>query len=236
LKLRLEKQFYEAERFAHLVSHDIKAPVRGIAALAEYTLKEAGEELSGEVVDYLNQIQERANKTVGLVDGILKHSLSTNYEVNTEWINARLLLRDVAELCAIPSDVEFSLETKATEVFSDRVILIQILINLINNAIKYGSHPKPTIKVRIKQSRSDWQIEVCDNGPGIDPEHQGRIFEMFQTLGKTDRFGSKGTGIGLNTVKRLTELLGATLHLQSRPGKGCAFSLVLPRKSRKGQA
>jgi signal transduction histidine kinase len=232
LKLRLEKQFYEAERFAHLVSHDIKAPLRGIAALANYTLEEAGNELSDEVSDYLNQIQERANKTIGLVEGILKHTLSTNYEVNLEWINARLLLRDVAELSAVPADVAFTSETTITEVYSDRVILIQILINLLNNAVKYGVSPNPKIQIRIKQTLNEWKIEVKDNGPGVSPEHQMRIFQMFQTLGKTDRFGNKGTGIGLSTVKSLVQLLHGRIELKSGLSKGCLFTVVIPRVKR----
>jgi signal transduction histidine kinase len=232
LKLRLEKQFYEAERFAHLVSHDIKAPLRGIAALATYTLEEAGNELSDEVSDYLNQIQERANKTIGLVEGILKHTLSTNYEVNLEWINARLLLRDVAELSAVPADIAFTSETTITEVYSDRVILIQILINLLNNAVKYGVSPNPKIQIRIKQTLNEWKIEVKDNGPGVSPEHQMRIFQMFQTLGKTDRFGNKGTGIGLSTVKSLVQLLHGRIELKSGLRKGCLFTVVIPRVKR----
>jgi signal transduction histidine kinase len=232
LKLRLEKQFYEAERFAHLVSHDIKAPLRGIAALANYTLEEAGNELSDEVSDYLNQIQERANKTIGLVEGILKHTLSTNYEVNLEWINARLLLRDVAELSAVPADRAFTSETTITEVYSDRVILIQILINLLNNAVKYGVSPNPKIQIRIKQTLNEWKIEVKDNGPGVSPEHQMRIFQMFQTLGKTDRFGNKGTGIGLSTVKSLVQLLHGRIELKSGLRKGCLFTVVIPRVKR----
>jgi len=232
LKLRLEKQFYEAERFAHLVSHDIKAPLRGIAALAKFTLEEAGNELSDEVSDYLNQIQERANKTIGLVEGILKHTLSTNYEVNLEWINARLLLRDVAELSAVPADIAFTSETTITEVYSDRVILIQILINLLNNAVKYGVSPNPKIQIRIKQTLNEWKIEVKDNGPGVSPEHQMRIFQMFQTLGKTDRFGNKGTGIGLSTVKSLVQLLHGRIELKSGLRKGCLFTVVIPRVKR----
>ena len=232
LKLRLEKQFYEAERFAHLVSHDIKAPLRGIAALATYTLEEAGNELSDEVSDYLNQIQERANKTIGLVEGILKHTLSTNYEVNLEWINARLLLRDVAELSAVPADIAFTSETTITEVYSDRVILIQILINLLNNAVKYGVSPNPKIQIRIKQTLNEWKIEVKDNGPGVSPEHQVRIFEMFQTLGKTDRFGNKGSGIGLSTVKSLVQLLHGSIALKSGVHKGCLFTVAIPRVKR----
>lgn len=232
LKLRLEKKFYEAERFAHLVSHDIKAPLRGIAALATYTLEEAGNELSDEVSDYLNQIQERANKTIGLVEGILKHTLSTNYEVNLEWINARLLLRDVAELSAVPADIAFTSETTITEVYSDRVILIQILINLLNNAVKYGVSPNPKIQIRIKQTLNEWKIEVKDNGPGVSPEHQVRIFEMFQTLGKTDRFGNKGSGIGLSTVKSLVQLLHGSIELKSGVHKGCLFTVAIPRVKR----
>lgn len=232
LKLRLEKQFYEAERFAHLVSHDIKAPLRGIAALANYIIKEARNELNPEVSDYLNQIQERANKTIGLVEGILKHTLSTNYEVNLEWINARLLLRDVAELSAVPADIVFTSETTITEVYSDRVILIQILINLLNNAVKYGVSPNPKIQIRIKQTLTEWKIEVKDNGPGVLPEHQMRIFEMFQTLGKADRFGNKGTGIGLCTVKSLVQLLHGRIELKSGLRKGCLFTVVIPRVKR----
>jgi signal transduction histidine kinase len=233
LKLRLEKQVYEAERFAHVVSHDIKAPLRGIAAMADYISEEVGNIVSGEAAEYLKQIQHRSNRTVELVEGILHHSLSANSAVNLEWINARILLREIQDLCSAPSDVKITTETKVTELYSDRVILIQILINLINNAVKYGAHENPVIAISIKQTREEWLIGVKDNGPGIPAEHQERIFEMFQTLGKTDRFGSKGTGIGLNTVKRLAELLGGRLHLQSKPGKGCVFSIQIPRISRK---
>ena len=231
LKLRLEKQFYEAERFAHLVSHDIKAPLRGIAALADYTLKEGGGVLSNEISDYLSQIQERAHKTVSLVDGILTHSLSTNYEVNAEWINARILLRDAAELC-IPDEIYLDADIDITELYTDRVILMQILMNLLNNAVKYGASSNPKIQVRIKQTLGEWKIEVKDNGPGIPPEHQKRIFEMFQTLGKTDRFGNKGTGIGLHTVKRLVHLLNGSIELKSGTRNGSVFTVLLPRVKR----
>ena len=231
LKLRLEKQFYEAERFAHLVSHDIKAPVRGIAALAEYTLKVAGSDLNGEVTEFLNQIQDRANKTVSLVEGILQHSLSRNYDVNAEWINTRLLLRDVAELC-IPDEIHLDAKTEITELYSDRVILIQILINLLNNAVKYGIANSPKILIRIKQTLGEWRIEIKDNGPGIIPEHQERIFEMFQTLGKADKYGNKGTGIGLSTVKTLVHLLHGKIELKSGAQKGCLFTVILPRVKR----
>lgn len=232
LKLQLEKQFYKAERFAYLVSHDIKAPLRGIAALANYAIQENGNSVNNEVSDFLNQIKERANKAIGLTDGILKHSLSTGIEVNSEWINARLLLRDVFDLSAIPADVAFIYETTITELYSDRVILIQILINLLNNAVKYGISTKPKIQIRIKQSRNEVQIEVKDNGPGISPEHQERIFEMFQTLGNEDRFGNKGTGIGLSTVKSLVQLLQGRIELKSGLRKGCSFTVVIPRVKR----
>jgi signal transduction histidine kinase len=231
-KLRLEKQIYEAERFAHLVSHDIKAPLRGIAAMADYTLKEAGNSVNAEVAEYLKQIKERSNRTVELVEGILQHSLSANDSLNLEWLNAKILLREVEALCSPPADVNITTHTKVTELYSDRVILIQILINLINNAVKYGTVKKPAIAISIKQTRSEWQIEVKDNGPGIPQDQQARIFEMFQTLGKVDRFGNKGTGIGLNTVKRLTELLNGKLNLESHPGKGCKFTLHIPRVRR----
>jgi len=109
--------------------------------------------------------------------------------------------------------------------------LRQILQNLISNAIKYNDKTQGLIRIVVSEIESELTFEVIDNGPGIPEKYHERIFEMFQTLSQTDRFGNKGTGIGLNTVKNLVDLLGGQIRIQSKLGEGSSFKITLKNYS-----
>lgn len=229
IKLELEKSRHEAERFAHLVSHDIKAPLKGISGLADMLTKFIERNELGLLQQSLMQIKEKADYAVNLVDGILSHSLSLGNAITKEWINANILLLEINTLCSAPPFVRFYKKSEITELYTDKVLIEQILLNLITNAIKYNDKDIPEIEILINENSSSYIIEVADNGCGIPEAYQNRIFELFQTLGNKDRFGHSGTGIGLNTVKKLTEKLDGKIELNSTPNVGSRFTITLPK-------
>jgi signal transduction histidine kinase len=229
IKLDFEKKRHEAERFAHLVSHDIKSPLKGISGLANM-LNELVQRNEIELLQQsLIQLKEKADYTVNLVDGILNHSVSLGNTITKEWINANILLREITLLCSAPPYVRFHKKSEITELFTDKVLIEQILLNLLTNAIKYNDKEIPEIEILISENETAYIIEVGDNGCGIAETYQNRIFELFQTLGNKDRFGHLGTGIGLNTVKKLIEKLDGKIELHSIPNIGSRFTITLPK-------
>jgi signal transduction histidine kinase len=230
MKIELEKSRYEAERFAHLVSHDIKAPLKGISGLADMVSILMQRNEFDLLKQSLTQLKEKADHTVNLVDGILNHSLSLGNTINREWINANILLREVTMLCSAPHVVRFHKKAEVTEIFTDKVLVEQILLNLLTNAIKYNDKEIPEIEILISENEVNYIIEVGDNGCGIPDTFQSRIFELFQTLGHKDRFGNSGTGIGLNTVKKITDKLDGKVELHSIPNIGSRFTITLPKR------
>ena len=133
--------------------------------------------------------------------------------------------------CNPPSDFEIVTEISIPEIYTDPIILHQIINNLLCNAFKYNDKTLGRINIVVKGDDEQLTFEVIDNGPGIPMEFHERIFEMFQTLSQTDRFGNKGTGIGLNTVKNLVALLGGQISIQSKVGEGSTFKITLKNYS-----
>ena len=102
-----------------------------------------------------------------------------------------------------------------------------MLINLVSNAIKYNDKEKTSINIEILNKQKYYTISVSDNGPGILNEHQESIFELFEVVAATDKYGDRGTGIGLATVKKLVEVLNGTIKVESEMGIGTKFVMTL---------
>jgi signal transduction histidine kinase len=112
----------------------------------------------------------------------------------------------------------------------DRTRLYQVFSNLIGNALDYmGPVPSPEIRIEVSTHADEHRIVVRDNGRGIEPGHSERIFELYQT-GRPRSDGGRGTGIGLAIVKKIAQSQGGRVWVESRPGEGAAFHLVLPRR------
>jgi signal transduction histidine kinase len=115
-------------------------------------------------------------------------------------------------------------------VWTEPTRIRQVFHNLISNAIKYMDKPDGTVAVGCTDDDDYWRFSVADNGPGIEPRHFGRIFQLFQTLAPRDRVES--TGVGLALVKKTVELLGGRVWLESVPGAGSTFYFTLPKVHR----
>jgi signal transduction histidine kinase len=223
----LKSKNEELSRYAHLISHDLRSPMQSIYQLSKIIAKESEGNLSEKADKALGQLQKKAFQSQELVDGILKHSLAGEQAYKPEKIQLDQFINELVEFCSPPSDIQITTEISVSEIVSDSIILHQILQNLISNAIKYNDKDQGLVKIVASVNESELTIEVIDNGPGIPEKYHERIFGMFQTLSHVDRFGNKGTGIGLHTVKNLVVLLGGLITVESKEGEGCTFRISL---------
>jgi signal transduction histidine kinase len=217
----------ETNRFAYLASHDIKAPIRGMKLLANNVLADNSSILDDVSKLALNLISNRADQLTNLVNGILTHSVLEEDKLNIEKIILIDFVTEIFDFIGAPENVKLTHKIEIQEIYSDITYLHQILQNLLSNAIKYSDKDNTEVHLHIFKQDGKTVFTVKDNGSGIPIEFQQSIFQIFKTLVPTDRFGNKGSGIGLATVKRLAEKMNGTITVSSVAGKGSEFTVIL---------
>jgi PAS domain S-box-containing protein len=220
----------DLDRFAYVASHDLKAPLRGIASLAQWIQDDAGELLGEESKEHLRLLQNRVGRMASLIDGILAYSRAGRTLEPVEPVDTGDLVRDAIELLAVPPDVTIRLPARMPIVEAERVPLQQVFMNLLSNAVKYASAVRPDVVIALSwRDRGDAiEFAVTDNGPGIAQQYHARIWEMFQTLTARDKV--EGTGIGLSVVKKIVESRGGSVSVESAPDQGATFCFVWPKR------
>jgi signal transduction histidine kinase len=226
----LENKNEQLERFAFLAAHDIKSPLNNISNLTELFSMNHGRALGENARQMLEMISNSAIKLRSLVDGLLEYSRSDSI-LNEQQSNIDLnsLIHEIAELFTYENNLEIELVSEFESIHMNRAALEQILMNLIANAVKYSDKQKTEITFRLTQDPEFYYFEVRDNGPGIDPSFQDRIFEIFEIVASTDKFGIRGNGIGLATVKKLVLKLGGEVSVDSAKEKGANFKFSVAK-------
>jgi ligand-binding sensor domain-containing protein/signal transduction histidine kinase len=227
----LDKSNKELEDFAYIVSHDLKAPLRGINELSGWISDDYSELLDEEGKENLELLRKRTEKMNGMIQGILEYSRVGRTEGESEKIDLNKLLKNVIDLLAPPDNVKIIVEDKLPEYTADKTRLTQLFENLLSNSIKHLDKPKGIIKVGCVSKAKEWEFSISDNGPGIEEKYFEQIFKIFQTL-KQDPTG-RSTGIGLTIVKKIMDLYGGRIWLKSELGKGTTFYFTLPKKTKK---
>jgi PAS domain S-box-containing protein len=225
----LESSNRELDQFAYVASHDLKAPLRGMANLAQWIEEDLGESASTEIKDHLRLLKGRAHRMEALIEGILEFSRAGRFREAPERVDVGALVLEVKELLALPEEVELAIDTALPELETERLPLQQVFMNLLANAAKYGRGADPKIHVGAAAEGAVWQFWVADNGPGIAPEYQERIFGLFQRLEARDKV--EGTGIGLSLVRKIVEGRGGRVWVESEPGSGATFRFTWPSVS-----
>ena len=223
-------KYRDLEQFASVVSHDIKSPLNNIMMLTKL-LKENNknqlDEEGNQMLDYIFTSSEELKK---LVDAILNYYKHDNEIVDTsEKIRLNDFIYYVISILDTKNEFEFILPKKNHKIFSNKMALGQILFNLVGNSIKYNDKSKGIITVGFSEDQDHYMITVGDNGCGIDKSNFDKIFNTFETLGKTDRFHAKGTGIGLSTVQKMVQKLNGRIELHSEIGIGTEFKIFLKK-------
>jgi light-regulated signal transduction histidine kinase (bacteriophytochrome) len=228
----LEQSNRELDQFAYVASHDLKAPLRGIANLSTWIAEDLGDRLTDESREHVRLLQGRVHRMEALIDGILAYSRAARVRTAPELIDTGALVREVIELLAPAGDVVIDVPSDMPTIDAERVPLQQVFMNLISNAVKYTRVERPDVRIQVgwRAGRESYEFFVRDNGPGIAPEYHERVWGIFQTLQARDKV--EGTGIGLAVVKRIIESRGGSVWLESSPGNGSTFGFSWPRFSR----
>ncbi len=227
---RLEQTNRELDQFAYVASHDLKAPLRGIASLADWIQEDLGERLSAESQEHMRLLEGRVHRMEALIDGILAYSRAGRVRESLEQVDVGALLRELVELLAPPPNAELTIEPGMPVLETERVPLQQVFMNLVGNAIKYGSRDHLVIAVGVSRHADLFEFTVQDNGAGIAPQFHERIWQIFQTLAPRDQI--EGAGIGLSVVRKLVETRGGRAWVESDVGRGSTFHFTWPRAMR----
>jgi signal transduction histidine kinase len=164
----------------------------------------------------------------GLIDSILHYSEIGRTVNRREPVDVKKLIREVVTQMAPPENIVITFDKNLPTIVFERVRLFQVFQNLIGNAIKHLDKPQGHIQIRYASDEQFWRFSVADNGPGIEERYFEKIFKMFQTLTRRDDVES--TGIGLAVVKKIVELHGGAVSVESKVGEGTTFSFTVPKQ------
>jgi signal transduction histidine kinase len=225
----LEQSNRELDQFAYVASHDLKAPLRGIANLSGWLEEELGESLTAQAREYIKLLHGRVHRMEALIDGILSYSRAGKTLDAIVAVDTDALIKEVLELLAPAPHIQVEVQPGGPALMAERVKLQQVFLNLIGNAIKFTSisRPDPRIQVTWKDQGATFEFAISDNGAGIAPEYHERIWGIFQTLESRDKI--EGTGIGLSVVRKIVETRGGRAWVESSPGQGATFRFTWPK-------
>ena len=218
----------ELESFAYSISHDLRAPLRGIDGFAHMLAEEYGGVLDAQGMNYLERVRAAAQRMGALIDDILELSRISRHSMRRSKVSLTRLAHEVLEELAQSAparQVETAIE-EGCVAFGDPQLLRIMMQNLLENAWKYtGREAAPRIAFGRETKEGDVVFFVRDNGAGFDMKYADRLFSPFQRLHQPEEFG--GNGIGLATVARIVHNHGGDVWAESAPGKGATFRFSL---------
>lgn len=217
------------EEFAHIAAHDLKTPLRGIGTSAHWIATDYGDKLDEQGKEYVRLLVTRAKQMTALIDSVLRYSCLAQHGQEKQPVDLNAILAEVITEIAPPDHIEVAAEKDLPTIVGRKTHVIQILQNLLDNAVKYMDKPKGTVRIGCVEQHDFWTFSVADNGPGIDAKYFEKTFEIFQTLAPRD--GAESTGIGLSIVKKLVELNNGRVWVESQLGKGSTFFFTLPKEA-----
>jgi|GEM_PF-370334 len=219
----------ELTHFAYVVSHDLKAPLRGIKMLSEWLRTDWGEKLDEEARENLHLLEGRVRRMHNLIEGILQYSRVGRIKEDVVAVDLGDLLPGIVDAIAPPAHITVRVDGPLPTIECEKTRITQVFQNLLTNAVKYIDKPAGEVVVACTEDSDAWTFSVTDNGPGIEEKYFERIFKIFQTLAPRDEFES--TGVGLTLVKKIVEHYGGRIWVVSEVGKGSTFFFTLPKRT-----
>lgn len=229
---QVEAANQELADFAHVVSHDLKAPLRAIDSLVKWLAADYQDKFDEEGRDQLELLLGRVKRMHDLIDGILQYSRAGRIREEAVVVDLAELLPQVIDLLSPPTHIRVTLESALPSVLIERTRISQVFQNLLSNAIKYMDKPEGLIRVGCTAENGFWKFHVRDNGPGIEEKDRQRVFGLFQTVKARERADS--TGVGLAVVKKSVEMYGGRVWVESAVGEGSTFYFTLPKLADQG--
>lgn len=219
----------ELEQFAHIVSHDLKAPLRNISGFISLLERKDGSKFSEDSQEYITIVKDQTIQMGNLIDGVLALTQVDSEKQQIEKISVLRQLKLIVEpYIQGNKKVKFNLPEKEFDMTCSKIKFEQIFQNLISNAVKYNDKEVVEINISAKEINEKLTFNVKDNGPGIEEEYSDRIFGIFQTLGPKTK---DSTGIGLAIVKKIVDSVGGQIKLLTTPSAiGACFEVTLPKE------
>lgn len=222
---KLERQNEQLLDYAHIVSHDLKSPLRSIHSLVTFIKEDTDVVFNDKTSNYFNMIQEKAEKMDFLIEGILTYSKIENTEKNKTQIDLNQVINNVKKIIFTPDNITIILKNKLPIINNDLYRMQQLFQNLISNAIIFNDKPEGYVEISSLEKDDHYVIAIKDNGIGIEKKNEKKIFEMFQSFNSD----YKSTGIGLSIVKKILNGNDEKIWLESEKGIGTTFFFTLKK-------
>lgn len=222
----LERSNQELDKFAYIASHDLKSPLRGIDQLASWISEDLGDQADAETSKHLQLMRSRLNRMERLLDDLLTYSRIGRKSFEIKQVDLKEMIQSLWSLHSIPDHFELIITSELPTFNTLETPLEQVFRNLLSNSIKHHTGINGIIEVSAETEADGYTFSIRDNGPGIEPKHQDRVFGMFQTLRSRDEV--EGSGMGLAIVKKIIENYGGTITLTSDGKQGSCFTFTWP--------
>lgn len=209
----LQRSNAELEKFAYVAAHDLRSPLDAIQDLASWTLEDERENLSSSCIENLELLLKRSSRLSALQSDLLTYAKVGQIDTTSETFSLSEEVEKISDLLDPKKNFEIRVENDPGEITTYGLPTRQILLNLITNAIKHHDAGAGEIRIVYKPGANTHIISVEDDGPGIEPRFQGKIFELFKTLQSRDAV--EGSGLGLALVSKLIARLDGRLSVQS---------------------
>jgi signal transduction histidine kinase len=218
----------ELERYAYIVSHDLRSPLRGVRLIVDWIMEDAAETATGRLAEYLALLRTQVARFERMLDDLLHYSRLGHDAALAQEVDLDELLKETVRLLAPPDGFTVRSGGRLGRANGVEVELGLILRNTIDNAIKHHDRGRGLIQVETRRRRGELEIEIRDDGPGIPTQFHERVFEIFAKLRPRDEV--EGSGLGLSMLRRLVQQRGGHVRLISNPPiRGTTLRIVLPQ-------
>ena len=219
LLIDLSRQNEQLNEYAHVVSHDLKAPLTNIHTLISWFMDDRKDDLEQNDLKHLNLVLFNVEKMDYLIKGILDYSTVDRLEAEDSLINFNTMLQEVLQTLLIPNHITITIQKNLPSIYGNAWRFKQVFQNLIQNAVKYSADKNGHIDVGFTDKKDHFEFFVKDNGIGIKSDYFDRIFKVFTKLEST----SSSSGIGLSIVKKIINYYNGSIWLESEEGVGTTF-------------
>jgi PAS domain S-box-containing protein len=221
----LAKSNDELQEYEHIVSHDLKSPLRSFDALVSWLKEDNKDKLDEVSLQNFNHIETTLEKMEQLITDVLNYSSVGSNNNETSDVNINTLVNDLISILYIPDHIDVKVLSKLPVIKGDKTKLQQVFQNLISNAVKFTHADKGLIEIDVVSKPNHYEFSIRDNGIGIEKRFHDKVFKIFHSLNKS----KESTGIGLSIVKKIVNLHQGEIWLDSEPGKGSTFYFTLKK-------
>ncbi|WP_420321441.1 PAS domain S-box protein [Flagellimonas sp.] len=224
----LESSNKGLQEYAHIVSHDLKSPLRSVSALASWLYDDYKDTLDENGRYNLKMMQEKIEGMDKLITGILKYSTVNSGTLDNTDVDMNQVIQEIEEIIYIPENVSIKAKKKLPTIKADKTKMHQLFQNFLSNAVVNIDKKNGLVEIDYKENQTHWEFSIKDNGVGIPKEYHEKIFQIFQSIGSNER----STGIGLSIVKKIIDRYNGKVWLESEIGEGTTFYFTLQKDSK----